>query len=54
MTSETTRRADEILARTLRRVEIFGDAGDDWPFAPASSRSVRTRPKSTRDGRSWS
>ncbi len=33
MTGETARRADEILARTLRRVEIFGDAGDDWPFA---------------------
>ena len=33
MTGETARRADEILAGTLRRVEIFGDAGDDWPFA---------------------
>jgi hypothetical protein len=33
VTGETARRADEILARTLRRVEIFGDAGDDWPFA---------------------
>jgi hypothetical protein len=33
VTGETTRRADEILARTLRRVEIFAEAGDDWPFA---------------------
>jgi hypothetical protein len=39
MTSETARRADEILDVTRRRIEIFGDAGDAWRFA-ASLKSI--------------
>ncbi len=37
--SRSTQRADEIRDVTRRRIEIFRDAGDDWPFA-ASLKSI--------------
>ena len=37
--SGSAQRADEVREVTRRRIEIFRDAGDDWPFA-ASLKSI--------------
>lgn len=54
MTGETTLHADEILGRTLRRIEIFAATGDGCPFARSLKSISEDTTQEYEGGRFWS